>query len=98
MMATLVAITVKRLSSTICRALPCLRKTVPATDTAIAPWRITQQSAQATTTPPTLTLITDDSHWTLVSRMTGLVRMRWYCLIWKRTRILGRRGWLAVEN
>ena len=47
---------------------------------------------QATTTPPTLTLITVTGH--CVSRMTGLVRMRWYCLIWKRSKNTGK-AWLA---
>ncbi len=53
---------------------------------------------QATTAPPSMTLITDDSHWTLRFPHDWFSQMRWYCLIWKRSKNTGRRGWLAVEN
>lgn len=49
----------------ICPALRCSRKTVSAINSAVAPGVLLNNQRQATTTPPTLTLITDDNHWTL---------------------------------
>lgn len=46
-------------------ALRCLRKTVSAVNPAIASGVLLNNQRQATTTPPTLTLLTEDNHWTL---------------------------------
>jgi hypothetical protein len=47
------------------RASRCLRKAVPAVNSAFAPGVLLNNQRQATTTPPTLRLKTDDNHWTL---------------------------------
>lgn len=65
MMATLVRYHRKAIKLDDLPRLRYLRKAVPATHSASAPGVLLNNQRQATTTPPTLKLKTDDYHWTL---------------------------------
>ena len=65
MMATLVRYHRKAIKLDDHRALPCLRNSSCPPIQLLRLGVLLNNQRQATTTPPTLTLITDDSHWTL---------------------------------